>query len=248
MSSPYVGKKIIQLDTVDSTNNYAAKEFKQGHIQSGTVILAGEQTFGRGQRGKLWQSSPHENILMSFPLDLTFFGNLNPITVNHLVSLALYDFFISLDLNAAIKWPNDILINNKKIAGILIENQLEGKTFVSSIIGIGINVNQLYFDFPKTTSLYIELRKSQDLKVVLGKIISCINKRLEDSLHLNEYDIRRQYTYNLWKINELTGFVTNGNEIKGTIISTESDGGIIIESEGKKMKYYNGEIQFKERL
>ena len=140
-----IGQKIIRLDVVDSTNNYIANLIKQGSIDSGTVIMADEQFAGKGQRDAQWQSSAGENLTFSFFLDDVNLSVSRQFNLSQVVALSLYNFLNNLGLDATIKWPNDIYIKGRKIAGVLIENQLKGSLIKSAIVGVGLNVNQTEF-------------------------------------------------------------------------------------------------------
>lgn len=144
MHNAMIGQKIVHLESVDSTNNYTANVFKDGSIEHGTVILADIQTNGRGQRGNTWQSDAFDNITMSIAFDPNLCKINNLISLNHITSIALFNFISSYCDNVKIKWPNDILVNENKIAGILIESQFSGNK-MQSVIGIGLNVNQVDF-------------------------------------------------------------------------------------------------------
>jgi len=137
-----IGSEIIHFKSVDSTSNYIATLLKESKVVNGLVILADEQTEDRGQRGAKWQSTPSQNILCSFYIQHNELLINHQQNITHFVSLAIINCLNHFGLKAKIKWPNDIVIDNKKIAGILIENQFLGQKIKSSIIGIGLNVIQ----------------------------------------------------------------------------------------------------------
>src|SRR5690554_3889162 len=137
MQKALVGQKIIFLEHVDSTNNYTAKVFKSGAISSGTVIMTDIQTNGRGQREKAWQSDAFANLLVSIAADINLWGIRNLISLNHIVALSLQRFLSKYTSEVKIKWPNDIMIKGKKVAGILIETQVTS-TQRKSVIGFGV--------------------------------------------------------------------------------------------------------------
>ncbi len=145
--------KIIyyHFDTIDSTNNFAKKKCHQFDEQALTVITASEQTAGRGRRARSWSSLKGKSLCLSFVIQTA----LNPFFMTQLAALALGDVLHSYSIPSCIKWPNDLLVNGKKIGGILTERQDS-----SLIIGIGLNVNMTKEDLQsipqKTTSLYLE--------------------------------------------------------------------------------------------
>ena len=141
----FLGSQIFRLDKVDSTNNFAANLIEEQLCRNGALILADTQTAGKGQRGSLWESEPGKNLLCSyvyFPdnLSVDFLQELNIC-----LSISLIKCLKYFEIDAEIKWPNDILVDGKKISGILIENNVRAGKVKSMIFGIGLNINQQSF-------------------------------------------------------------------------------------------------------
>ena len=151
-----IGQKIIHLESVDSTNNYVANLIKRSEITHGTVIMADEQFAGKGQRGAEWYVKPGENLTFSFFLENVNLSVSQQFYLTQVVSLSLVDVLTTLKLTAQIKWPNDIYIKDRKIAGVLIQNQVSNGMVNTAIIGIGLNVNQQSFEGFSATSLISE--------------------------------------------------------------------------------------------
>lgn len=161
--------KIIFLDEVDSTNEWVKR---QSDLPHGTVVMAAFQTRGKGQYNHRWEANPNENILMT----RLWKGPVIP-TIYNLqknLGLLLVSVLSNYQINATIKTPNDILVNNKKIAGILLETQMTEGVFENFIIGIGLNVNQKEFPdyLPNATSMAIETSQSFELRDVLNSILA----------------------------------------------------------------------------
>lgn len=153
---------IIWLGEVDSTNSEARRHISD--IDNLSVLSALEQTAGRGQRGNTWSSNAGENLMFSIVLkydsDDSYRGRLeahDQFILNEIAAISIVDFLRLHDIQAQIKWPNDIYVGSRKICGILIENSLRGKWLSSSIIGIGLNINQRNFDvnLPNPTSMVL---------------------------------------------------------------------------------------------
>ena len=157
---------IIWLGSTDSTNEEAKRHISD--IDNLSVLSAFEQSAGRGQRGNRWLSNPGENL--TFSIVLKFSGTASDsvaalpkliardqFVLNEIVSLSVVEFLAAYGIAARIKWPNDIYVDDRKICGILIENSLRGDLISSSIIGIGLNVNQKHFDatLPNPTSMLL---------------------------------------------------------------------------------------------
>jgi BirA family biotin operon repressor/biotin-[acetyl-CoA-carboxylase] ligase len=229
-----IGSEIIHFKRVDSTSNYIATMLKESKVVNGMVILADEQTEGRGQRGAKWQSTSGQNILCSFYIQHNELSINHQHNITHFVSLAIINCLNHIGLKAKIKWPNDIVIENKKIAGILIENQFQGQKIKSSIIGIGLNVLQEDFDFINSTSIVKELKKEILLKTVFNQLIYSLN---QEFIHLQQHSfsvLEKNYTNNLWLLNESSEYETeNGEKFNGIIKGTDSLGKLIIYREDK---------------
>ena len=152
---------IIWLDTIDSTNEEARRRISE--IDNLSVISANCQTSGKGQRGNTWSSNPSENLTFSIVTKFSTEGEVPSVraadqfVISEIGALAAIDCLATYNIEAKIKWPNDIYVGNKKICGILIENAVRDGRLATSIIGVGLNVNQLHFDpaLPNPTSMLI---------------------------------------------------------------------------------------------
>jgi BirA family biotin operon repressor/biotin-[acetyl-CoA-carboxylase] ligase len=134
------------LDSVDSTNNYAMAKVHAGMARHGMAWFAQEQTSGRGQPGKNWQSQPGQNILLSIAIEPPGVFSQRQFYFNAAIALACHDFFKKYaGEEITVKWPNDIYWRDRKAGGILIENKLMGKSWKWAVVGIGININELMF-------------------------------------------------------------------------------------------------------
>lgn len=156
---PPVSGRTIRLDTVDSTNNYAMQHIDAGAAEHGDVILAIEQTAGKGQRGKSWYNTVGESLCMSIIVapELGLEAQPSFLAASTVAIAEVLERYLP-SVKTAIKWPNDILIGDKKAVGILIENVVRGSSWQWAVIGIGINVGQKTFpeNLPHATSLHKE--------------------------------------------------------------------------------------------
>jgi BirA family biotin operon repressor/biotin-[acetyl-CoA-carboxylase] ligase len=238
--------KIIHLQQVDSTNTYLKKLSSGSDIEEGTVIMADHQTDGRGQGKNTWLSEPAANITMSIlvqpmiPAERFFF-------LNEFVSLAIIDLLEYYNLQAFIKWPNDIYADNKKVAGILIENILQGRTISVSIAGIGLNVNQLTFppDLPNPVSIALLRDKTTDRFEVRDKLLECFKKRYVQ-LGLKEFQyMHKEYNDFLYKKGEKLSLIHHDKRKSGELIMVNEEGELVIKNaDGSNSKYFHGEVQF----
>ena len=152
----------IVLDSVDSTNNYAMARVHEGLSRHGNAYFSSIQTEGKGQRGKLWETSINVNIALSIVLEPATLNALQQFQLSVAVTMGCFDFvnFYAGD-ETTIKWPNDIYWRDRKAGGILIENIFHGKEWKYAVAGIGININQPYFDD--------SLKNAVSLKQITGK-------------------------------------------------------------------------------
>ena len=193
--------KLIKLDAIDSTNDFLKSLANEQTTQNFTVVTAENQTKGKGQMGSEWVSEVGKNLIMSvlvkdFLLETNALFSLN-IAVSMAVIHALEEFKIP---KLSIKWPNDILSDNKKIGGILIENSLKSDSSIISIVGLGLNVNQTNFDnLPKASSLAVVCNAQFDKEQILYQILDQIEKNI---LFWNQRGIllRKEYIERLFKI------------------------------------------------
>ncbi|WP_417266044.1 biotin--[acetyl-CoA-carboxylase] ligase [Brumimicrobium sp.] len=241
MHKAYVGQKIIHLECVDSTNNYTANVFKSGAIDSGTVILTDIQTNGRGQREKAWQSDAFSNLLVSVAADLNLWKINNIISLNHIVALALREFLSKHASDVKIKWPNDIMIKGRKVAGILIETQMTSVQR-KSVIGFGVNINQTSFEAPRATSLFLESSKLHQPKALLFEAIDALNYFIDLYHEHGEFYLFEQYNEHLWKREEQHLFHFNEQEKAGKIVSSTMEGQLVIDFEEEVKNFSNGEV------
>ncbi len=174
--------KLIKLDAIDSTNEFLKGLSSNQGLENFTVVTAENQTKGKGQMGSVWDSEPSKNLIMSvlvkdFIANITQIFDIN-IAVSVTIIQVLEDFSIP---ELSIKWPNDIMSYNKKIGGILIENSIKSDGSIHSIIGLGLNVNQINFDnLPKASSLAVICKMAFDKETILLEII----KKLEQNIQI----------------------------------------------------------------
>jgi BirA family biotin operon repressor/biotin-[acetyl-CoA-carboxylase] ligase len=239
-----IGNQIIHLDRVDSTSNYIATLLSAGKASNGMVILAEKQTNGRGQRGTTWQSDSSKNILLSFFITHNSLEIINQEVITHFVSLAIANCLEKFEIHAVIKWPNDILVGNRKIAGILIENQLRGSKIQSSIIGIGMNVLQTSFEFEGSTSICLENQKNILKNEVLDELIKQLNHFYHFIEQKSFIELKNVYLEKLWLYQTESIFESSGEKFTGKIIGTDTYGRLQIESNNEIKTFDLKEIKF----
>ena len=169
-----IGSKLIFLKNLPSTNTYAASLVKEKEVSEGTIIYTNYQSAGRGQGWNKWESEENKNLLISIILFPSMIKPAEQFLLSMAVSLGICDFLDLYTTTISIKWPNDIYVNNDKIAGILIENSIMGDLIEHTIAGIGININQSKFlsDAPNPVSLTNLTGGQFDLSQCLSQLAS----------------------------------------------------------------------------
>ena len=217
METLFVGQNAIFLPEVLSTNSYAIELLKNVNLIEGSVIYTTHQTQGRGQRGNTWLSQPGLNLATSIVVKPTFLNIKNVFYLYIISALSVHDLMAEL-LNSSqfdikIKWPNDILVNSKKIAGILNENAIGNGALQHSVIGIGININQTDFNgLPDATSIKQLTGNSLETKLVLEKLCLCFEKRYLALRSGHFDDLLKSYYSNFYKLNQMHEFEIGGQK------------------------------------
>src|SRR5690348_4069694 len=187
--------QIIELDSIDSTNNYAMALIDADKAQHGLTVTARRQTAGKGQRGKQWLDELGQSLLMSI-IVVPQCGLEDQFAFNASVAVSVAEILEEIYKNwqIRIKWPNDIIINDKKAGGILIENIIRGGTWSYSVIGIGINILQTGFpaELPYATSLKIASGRSFKIaelrQQICNRILEYTSGEITSSLILQRYN------------------------------------------------------------
>jgi len=238
-------QKVIKFEILDSTNNYVAKALETGQYRENDVILAGFQTEGRGQRGNIWQSEFNKNLTFSFAFLFDYLKLDHQFVISKAVSVAIAKYLEDrIGKTITLKWPNDILLGNKKLCGILLESVLAGrKRFM--IVGIGLNVNQASFNTEyEVTSLSLELERMLDLDSELNLLLPYLSASIEKVKNAKTHELEAFYLARLTGHNELVEFTDRERTFRGNIISVENSGEITVRPEDGEMKTYRmGEVK-----
>ena len=210
--------KITRFKTLDSTNKYLQNLLEEGVDIVDNVVVTEFQSSGRGQGKNVWESEAGKNLLFSVAVDMSYLKAENQFLLTQMVSVAMIDVLKKYlpEESLFIKWPNDIYFNNKKIAGILIKNEIKGMMLGTSIVGIGLNVNQESFDenLPNPISMKMITGEDFDLESLLNDIcyelgtMSYEQYRNAHSSQLTAHSyIKYLYRYKQWASYEHEGSV-----------------------------------------
>ncbi len=240
-----IGEQVIVLDSVDSTNNYAATALSRQELRHGTAIMALEQTAGRGQRGREWIAAPGLDLSASMVLLPDRFPATEQFNLAKAAALAVHDVVSDAlreagkdEQEARIKWPNDVLIGRNKVAGILIVNELKGPYVASSIVGIGINVNSTGLPSElAATSLLQETRALREPRALLTQLCQRMEhwwERMADA----PGTIAAAYAERLWAKSRFSTFTLDGEEFSARPIDVDGSGRLIVEDEAGNVAAY----------
>jgi BirA family transcriptional regulator, biotin operon repressor / biotin---[acetyl-CoA-carboxylase] ligase len=247
MNEPILGQIVIHLESVDSTNNYTHSLLQDQHIVAGTVILADYQSHGKGQAGNQWFSEKGSNLLFSFLLKPTFLLAEKQFYLSMCVSNGIVAYLNALIPGGAIKWPNDVYHNGKKLAGILIENTILGNRLNTAIVGVGININQKVFppELNQATSLYLATGQEQDIGKQFSALLGLLNHHLEFLYNWRYAEIRNGYLNHLYLLNQWHVYNDLEGTFEGRITDILDSGELVVKQRSGIIKQYSfKEIQF----
>lgn len=226
------------MPTCHSTNDELAKMIQESEdeIPEGTVVATAHQTAGRGQRGNRWDTAPGENLTFSVLLRPRFLRATEQFRLSIAVALGVYALLSEyLDEALKVKWPNDIFYGNQKLGGLLIENTLQGYALAESVVGIGLNVNQLQFGVPTATSLRAVTGQPYryDLDALLARLLECLEAeylRLRQGGHEAQ---KARYLALLHRYQEWHPFRdAEGRMFNGQILGVDEAGRLALQTEG----------------
>lgn len=250
LTTEYIGKNIIYYDSIGSTNS-KAKELAEMKKQHGTVIISEEQTLGRGRLGRNWISPKYKGIWMSIILRPNIITeNISQITL--LGAAAVQKAIMKMGINTSIKWPNDIVLNSKKICGILTEMSGEVDHINYLVMGIGINVNLDPEDFPTdlkdvATSLKLESGKHMDRKLLVANVLNNFEELYSDFVQNGNIketiDICRKNSILIGKEIQL---INRGKVTMAKAIDISNKGELVVENHQGILEYIvSGEVSIR---
>ena len=235
-------KNIVHFKEVESTNLLALSMIKENTTPLPFVITTDFQTLGKGQLSNKWESENGKNLLISIAIN-TDIKIENQFILNVIPSLSVLDLLEDLNLeNTSVKWPNDILIGNRKIAGILIQNKLLSDTIKSTVIGIGLNINQSKFTTFKreATSVKNENITNLSLSEISDKLLELLEFRFSKSDNKNWKD----YFKKLYLKDKVAPFEIEGKKQMGIIRKVNKTGELVLETEDSIRNFQMKEIEF----
>lgn len=234
--------RIIKLNAIDSTNSFLKKLYNNEAVKDYTVVMAKVQTKGRGQRETVWDAETGKNLTFSVFKGLVGLQIEHAFFVSIITSLAIVKALESFNIpKLKIKWPNDILSDNKKICGILIENVIKNNQLDSCIIGIGLNVNQTQFNnLPKASSIKQITGVTYDLDELLHAIIKNLELKVDRLRAGNRKELKADYESYLFRNNKPSTFKNaEGKLFSGFIKGVSNSGKLNVLLEDKITKEFD---------
>ena len=241
----FIGKNIHYLPSCHSTNDIAAYKVRSGQSENGDVIIAGEQTSGRGQRGNTWKAEKGLNFTFSVVLKPAALPVTGQFLLSQSIALGVQKYLASEVAGPVrIKWPNDLLIGELKVAGILIENSVRGGMIGAAVAGIGINMNQADFTLPRATSLLRETGVALALPEELEKLLLCLEE-FYGLLEAGEHELLRQlYREKLFGLGVKRRFETPGGPVEGVVSGVDANGRLLLSTAAGERTYDIKEISW----
>lgn len=237
--------RYLHLERVGSTNAYLQEMPEQERISC--VVYALEQTAGKGMGANSWESAPGMNLTFSLGVDMSFMEAADQFLLSQAVPLGMLDVLdVMIPVKACVKWPNDLIVEGRKLAGILINSTIHGQMMGVSVVGIGLNVNQIQFqDWPThPVSLKMILGREVELEPLLHRIVEAVAQRVEklrtpESIAL----FRKDYLERLYRYHEWADYEVNGQKVRRYITGIDSFGRLeSLDESGTKYVYDIKEI------
>lgn len=234
--------EIIKLNATHSTNSFLKSLLQNSTPRNFTVVVTTNQTKGRGQLEKNWNSEPHKNLTFSVFISFKNLKIIHQKYLNFAISQSIHNVLLSKNLlKTHIKWPNDILSANKKICGILIENTFFGENIKNAIVGIGLNVNQEKFpeSINNATSLKLETSIEFDLEKLLKEILIELEEKI-NLLELKKFKLLEENYLNVLYKKDIPSMFknNNGDVFMGIISGISNDGKLQIKLEDNSTEEY----------
>jgi BirA family transcriptional regulator, biotin operon repressor / biotin---[acetyl-CoA-carboxylase] ligase len=241
----FVGSPFIELQQVESTNNYATGLAHAGMAQSGTAVFAHHQTKGKGQRNRQWQDEGGKNIALSLILQPPGLALSQAFLLSMATAVGVYRFFSHYaGSETSVKWPNDLYWRDRKAGGILIENIVQGSEWKAAIVGVGININQTRFgDLEKKAVSLRQITGKEYEPVLLAKELCRYLSDAYNLLHHLPSEVMEQYRNHLYKLNE-TVRLKQGSRVFDAVVKDVTALGELIVEHGTEERFGVGEVEW----
>ncbi|HUX61127.1 MAG TPA: biotin--[acetyl-CoA-carboxylase] ligase [Ignavibacteriaceae bacterium] len=239
-----IGRNFIYSEEVESTNSFLLNKANKFN-SDGTILLAEKQTKGRGRKERVWYSAKGQNLTFSILLtSKKYLGkkfNLLNFTTSLSVAFALENLY---QLKTELKWPNDVLVNGKKICGILLESTSQGNKIERVVIGVGLNVNQGLFQGNfnlEPTSVKLELGESVDREKLLAELLNTFEELIQ-KIDTNPNEIMKDWKDRCNLIGEKISVTEDGTTKYGIFDDLDEEGFLLLKTKNKIEKIHFGDV------
>jgi BirA family transcriptional regulator, biotin operon repressor / biotin---[acetyl-CoA-carboxylase] ligase len=244
LSTEVIGRNFVYTEEIDSTNSFLLDKSNKFSID-GTVLLAEKQNKGKGRKDRVWYSTREQNLTFSILLTNKKYLGKNLNLINFATSLAVAVSIESIyQLKTELKWPNDVLVNGKKIAGILLESTSQANKIERLVVGIGINVNQTLFQGNYNiapTSIKQELKEQIDRERLLAELLNNLEEILS-KVETEPGEILKDWKSRCRLIGEKIS-ISEGENVKyGIFDDLDSEGFLLLKNKGKIEKIHFGDV------
>jgi BirA family biotin operon repressor/biotin-[acetyl-CoA-carboxylase] ligase len=242
-----IGSDLLFIENLPSTNTHTLGLLKKNDLKEGTIVYTNYQSAGKGYSGNEWESEDGKNLLISIVLYPYFIKPEDQFIISMTISLGICDFLERFIPICSIKWPNDIYVNNDKIAGILIESSVIGESIKSTVAGIGLNINQERFlgPAPNPISLRILTGINYDLNECLIQLGSSLDCRYKHLIAGDSSQIKKEYVSKLYCLNQWREFKELNGIWSGRLLDVGDYGRLRIEKKNGEISEYSfKEIEF----
>jgi BirA family biotin operon repressor/biotin-[acetyl-CoA-carboxylase] ligase len=243
----FTGQQLIWLPACASTNSEAQQLLRENRASEGCTVITDDQFAGRGQRGNQWLAAPGENLTLSIVWLPTFLEASRQFMLSQAVALGVHDWASALlqpSDKLRVKWPNDLYFGTQKLGGILIENSLSGSKIQSSIVGIGLNVNQRHFAVPTATSLGALTGRYFQRETLAARLLECLEKRYLQLRAGQFRELRRDYLAALYRYQKWHEYEIGGRRVHGQIVGVEPDGRLALQVNDEVQHFGLQEIKY----
>lgn len=240
MKNEHEEPRIIRLSETTSTNNYLREQLRSEHLPEGSLVIADFQSAGKGQVGNTWESEAGQNLMYSLLLYPDFLPANRQFLISQIASLSVKETLDAYVDDVKVKWPNDIYWKDRKICGMLIENDLSGQLLYCSVIGIGLNINQQVFrsDAPNPVSLTQITGKEFDREEVLGRFLHIFFRYYCLLMEEKEEEIRTAYRAALYRSDGFYPYTDEGGIFDARIHSIEPTGHLVLQLHDGELRRY----------
>ncbi len=250
LNTLFIGNVVSRFDRLPSTNDYAWHLLEQRRPPEGMVVVADYQTAGKGQRGNRWEAAAGLNLTLSIVLYPDFLAARRAFALSQAMALAVRDvvaWHLPGHQLVQVKWPNDVIVGRKKVAGLLIQNSLSGDYLQASVVGIGLNINQRHFPphLAKATSLACVAESELDREEVMCDLFKTVACRYGQLKQQGTAAVQRDYLAALYGYQQIVCFrKKDGTTFTGVVAGIDESGQLLVDRPKGRARFGLKEVEW----